>query len=176
MTLSIQDEALKEFLVESAEGLDQIEREFVELEADPSARHRLAAIFRAVHTVKGMAATMGYARVADLAHRAETLLDALRRGSAPVTDDILQLMFRTVDLLEKSVELSVVGREGELDVAAVAAELEKASARLAPDLKIQRALNLDGGSSSAFWFAGERGVVSIPEQKTVRDFVAVVAR
>jgi exopolysaccharide biosynthesis protein len=51
-----------------------------------------------------------------------------------------------------------------------------ATARLAPDLKIQRALNLDGGSSSAFWFAGERGVVSIPEQKTVRDFVVVVPK
>ena len=51
-----------------------------------------------------------------------------------------------------------------------------ATARLAPDLKVQRALNLDGGSSSAFWFAGERGVFSIPEQKTVRDFVAVVPK
>ena len=51
-----------------------------------------------------------------------------------------------------------------------------ATARLAPDLKIQRALNLDGGSSSAFWFAGERGVVSIPEQKTVRDFVVIVPK
>ena len=51
-----------------------------------------------------------------------------------------------------------------------------ATARLTPDLKVQRALNLDGGSSSAFWFAGERGVVSIPEQKTVRDFVVVVPK
>ncbi|MFN2622598.1 MAG: phosphodiester glycosidase family protein, partial [Chthoniobacterales bacterium] len=40
-----------------------------------------------------------------------------------------------------------------------------------PELKTQRALNLDGGSSSAFWFAGERGVFSISEQKTVRNFV-----
>ena len=44
---------------------------------------------------------------------------------------------------------------------------------LAPNLKVQRALNLDGGSSSAFWFAGERGPSSISEQKTVRNFVAV---
>jgi hypothetical protein len=51
-----------------------------------------------------------------------------------------------------------------------------ATARLTPDLKVQRALNLDGGSSSAFWFAGERGVFSIPEQKTVRDFVMVVPK
>ncbi|MEY2498591.1 MAG: hypothetical protein QOD12_2147 [Verrucomicrobiota bacterium] len=47
---------------------------------------------------------------------------------------------------------------------------------LAPDLKVQRALNLDGGSSSAFWFAGERGPFSISEQKTVRDFVAVAPK
>ena len=47
---------------------------------------------------------------------------------------------------------------------------------LAPGLKLQRALNLDGGSSSAFWFAGERGRFSIAEQKTVRDFVGVVPK
>jgi uncharacterized protein YigE (DUF2233 family) len=51
-----------------------------------------------------------------------------------------------------------------------------ATPKMAPDLKVQRALNLDGGSSSAFWFAGERGPVSISEQKTVRDFVVVVPK
>jgi exopolysaccharide biosynthesis protein len=60
------------------------------------------------------------------------------------------------------------------------AELSKMLATappLAEDLKIERALNLDGGSSSGFWFARENGsAFSIPEQKTVRDFVAVVPR
>jgi uncharacterized protein YigE (DUF2233 family) len=51
-----------------------------------------------------------------------------------------------------------------------------ATPTLAPELRVQRALNLDGGSSSAFWFAGERSPFSIPEQKTVRDFVAVVPK
>jgi len=52
-----------------------------------------------------------------------------------------------------------------------------ATTRLADDLKIQRALNLDGGSSSAFWFARESGsAFSIREQKPVRDFVAVVPK
>lgn len=41
---------------------------------------------------------------------------------------------------------------------------------------VQRALNLDGGSSSAFWFAGEDGVFSISEQKTVRDFVVIAPK
>jgi two-component system chemotaxis sensor kinase CheA len=120
------------FLAESREHLSACNQLLLEWERDPTAREPVSGIFRAVHTVKGMAATMGYARVADLAHRAENLLDALRRSSTAVTDDLVQLMFRTVDLLEKSVELSVVGREGELDVSAVAAELEQASGRVAP--------------------------------------------
>jgi Phosphodiester glycosidase len=51
-----------------------------------------------------------------------------------------------------------------------------ATTRLADDFKIERALNLDGGSSSAFWVARESSAFSIPEQKTVRDFVGVVAK
>jgi hypothetical protein len=52
-----------------------------------------------------------------------------------------------------------------------------ATAPVAADSKIRRAMNLDGGSSSAFWFARENGSpFSIPGQKTVRDFVAVVPK
>jgi exopolysaccharide biosynthesis protein len=51
-----------------------------------------------------------------------------------------------------------------------------ATPRLVPEIKVQRALNLDGGSSSAFWFAGENGVFSIGEQKTVRNFVIVTPK
>jgi hypothetical protein len=51
-----------------------------------------------------------------------------------------------------------------------------ATSGIAPDLKVQRALNLDGGSSSAFWFAGEREPFSISEQKTVRNFLGVVSK
>jgi len=50
------------------------------------------------------------------------------------------------------------------------------TAPLADDFKINRALNLDGGSSSAFWFKRSGSVYFIPEQKAVRDFVGVVAR
>jgi exopolysaccharide biosynthesis protein len=59
------------------------------------------------------------------------------------------------------------------------AELAKilATTSLAEDLKIERALNLDGGSSSAFWFARENGsAFSISEQKPVRDFVGIVPK
>jgi hypothetical protein len=59
------------------------------------------------------------------------------------------------------------------------AELSKilATTSFAEDLRIERALNLDGGSSTGFWFARENGSsFSIPEQKPVRDFVGVVAK
>jgi hypothetical protein len=52
-----------------------------------------------------------------------------------------------------------------------------ATAPIAADAKIRRAMNLDGGSSSAFWFAREDGsVYSIPGRKPVRDFVGVVPK
>ena len=70
---------------------------------------------------------------------------------------------------------ALLGICSEISLAELAAIL--ATTRLADDLKIQRALNLDGGSSSAFWFARENGsAFSIREQKPVRDFVAVVPR
>ena len=70
---------------------------------------------------------------------------------------------------------SVLGTCSEVSLAELAAILT--TTRLADDLKIRRALNLDGGSSSAFWFARENGsAFSIREQKPVRDFVGVVPK
>lgn len=51
-----------------------------------------------------------------------------------------------------------------------------ANAGVPRGMKVESALNLDGGSSSAFWFAGRKGVFSRPESKTVRDFIAIVPR
>jgi hypothetical protein len=59
---------------------------------------------------------------------------------------------------------------------ATLAELAQILAGRIGDFKIQRALNLDGGSSSAFWFNGETGVIYYAEQKTVRDFVGIVPK
>ncbi len=120
------------FLAESREHLSACNHLLLEWERHPTAAEPIGGIFRAVHTVKGMAATMGYARVAELAHRMENLLDHLRRGTRGVGDDVLQLLFRSADALEKAINLSVVGREREADVAGVAAELDAAAARLTP--------------------------------------------
>ena len=69
---------------------------------------------------------------------------------------------------------AAIGYSSYVTLAELAAILT--SPALAPDFRIQRALNLDGGSSSAFWFAGENGAFSIKEHKTVRDYLAIVAK
>jgi two-component system chemotaxis sensor kinase CheA len=117
------------FLAESREHLSACNQLLLEWERRPTSPEPVGGIFRAVHTVKGMAATMGYARVADLAHKMENLLDHLRRGGRPPTDATLQLLFRATDALEKAVALAVTGRDRESDVAALVAELDRAAAR-----------------------------------------------
>ena len=118
------------FLAESREHLSACNQLLLEWERAPASPAPVGGLFRAVHTVKGMAATMGYARVTDVAHRTENLLDLLRRGSQPATDELLQLLFRARDSLEQAVELSVVGREDEIDVTEILADLDGAAAAL----------------------------------------------
>jgi two-component system chemotaxis sensor kinase CheA len=120
------------FLAESREHLGACNQLLLEWERNPQATEPVGGIFRAVHTVKGMAATMGYARVADLSHRMENLLDLLRRGGRKPTDDLLQLLFRATDALEHAIDLSVTGKDRTADVAAIGAELDAAAQRLAP--------------------------------------------
>src|SRR5216110_570916 len=112
------------FLAESREHLSACNQLLLEWERRPSSPEPVSGIFRAVHTVKGMAATMGYGRVADLAHRMENLLDHLRRGGRAPADEIIQLLFRATDALEKAVELAVTGRERDADLSAILADID----------------------------------------------------
>ena len=68
------------FLTESREHLLACNRSLLEWERAPASPEPVDRLFRAIHTIKGMAATMGYAAVARLAHGAENLLDALRHS------------------------------------------------------------------------------------------------
>jgi two-component system, chemotaxis family, sensor kinase CheA len=117
------------FLAESREHVSACNHLLLEWERTPTSAEPVGGIFRAVHTVKGMAATMGYARVADLAHRMENLLDRLRKTRGAPGGDLLQLLFRATDLLERAIGLAVQGRERDIDVAPLGAELDAAAKR-----------------------------------------------
>ncbi len=70
------------FVSESREHLQSCNQLLLAWERDPEATAPVDGLFRAVHSLKGMAATMGFAPLAELAHRAENLLDAVRGGRA----------------------------------------------------------------------------------------------
>ena len=67
------------FQSESREQLSTMNEELLALERAPTASEPVSAVFRAVHTMKGMSATMGYATVTALAHELESLLDRVRQ-------------------------------------------------------------------------------------------------
>jgi two-component system chemotaxis sensor kinase CheA len=119
------------FLAESREHLSACNQLLLEWERNPASPEPVGGLFRAVHTIKGMAATMGYGRVADLSHRMENLLDHLRRSGRAPADEIIQMLFRATDALEKAVGLAVAGREREADLA-VLAEIDRAALQAKP--------------------------------------------
>ncbi len=90
------DDLVQEFLVESRDNLDRLDQDFVALERDPRDRERLAAVFRAIHTIKGVSGFLNFPRLQALCHSGETLLSRLRDGAlaldAPITDALLTLV------------------------------------------------------------------------------------
>lgn len=105
------------FLTESREHLSAINHSLLALEKSAGDVEAIGAIFRAVHTVKGMSATMGYSAVAELSHELETLLDRVRKGERKITPSVMDALFAAADALEASIELAVAGRAEEADLA-----------------------------------------------------------
>ena len=118
------------FLAESRDQLGTLNRVLLEWERQPDATEPVTVIFRAVHTLKGMAASMGFHAVADLAHQAENVFDLLRRGETAPSEELFELLFRTADVLERAVEEAVAGREAEVDTRGVGQALDDAAAQL----------------------------------------------
>lgn len=87
------------FIEESVEGLDTIEQGLLDLEKTDDAVETVNDIFRAAHSVKGGAATFGYAEISQFTHLMETLLDRLRNEEMDITPQLIQLFLQTVDCL-----------------------------------------------------------------------------
>jgi two-component system, chemotaxis family, sensor kinase CheA len=127
------------FRTETRDHLTTLNRLLLEWEQRPEDAEPVAGIFRAVHTIKGMAATMGYARVADLAHRAETVLDLLRASGRPVSDAEVELLFRVTDALEALVEATADGRDGDVDITPILTDLDQTAGQREPPDQAGRA-------------------------------------
>jgi len=126
------------FLAESREHLNLCNQLLLQWEREPKATEAVGGLFRAIHSIKGMGATMEYREVADLAHRLEHLLDALRHGRVKPGPATFELLFRAVDALGVMVERSPSRTASPADPALVS-ELEAAVATEAPPEPVERA-------------------------------------
>jgi len=138
------------FLTESRENVSAVNTALLDLERDtagPGASAAVDTIFRAVHTIKGMGATMGYAIVAELAHELETVLDRIRHNDLLIDADIMDLLFHAADVLESAVEAAVAGRDGEVVAEELVAQLRDLGATDAETSSEWTAASPSGGGT-----------------------------
>ena len=116
------------FLEESREHLQSLNDGLLSLENDPGDLSVLNEIFRNAHTLKGMSATMGYNKIAELTHEMEDVLDLLRKEQLKINEDIIDTIFKCVDSLQEMIE-SVGNGEAEdvVDVSDLVAKLSSIS-------------------------------------------------
>lgn len=107
---------LEMFIEESKEHLQACSEHLLELEKNPENLTIVGEIFRSAHTLKGMSATMGYEDLADLTHKMENVLDAIRNEKIKVSPEILDVVFESVDHLEEMVYDIADGGDGKRNV------------------------------------------------------------
>ena len=120
------DEIVKEFLVESHENLDRLDRDLVALEKQPSDREILASIFRTIHTIKGTSGFLAFGKLEAVTHVGENLLAKLRDGQLKLHPELTTALLAMVDAVRQmlaSIEAS--GNEGERDDQALIATLTR---------------------------------------------------
>lgn len=116
---------LEMFIDESKEHLQACSEHLLELEKNPQDLAIVGEIFRSAHTLKGMSATMGFEDLADLTHKMENVLDAIRNDKIKVTPEILDVVFESVDHLEEMVQDIASGGDGKRNVQATVEMLKR---------------------------------------------------
>ncbi|MBN9120343.1 MAG: chemotaxis protein CheA, partial [Planctomycetes bacterium] len=120
------DPSLKDFLAESAENLDRLDRDFVTLEQDPRDRARLASVFRTIHTIKGTCGFFGLSKLESVTHVGENLLSRLRDGELLLTPESTTALLAMVDAVRAMLaHIAETGCEGAADYSAIVATLTR---------------------------------------------------
>ncbi|MEZ6132898.1 MAG: chemotaxis protein CheW [Planctomycetaceae bacterium] len=120
------DEVISEFLVESYESLDQLDRDLMALEDAPDDRARLGSIFRTVHTIKGTSGFLALPKLERVAHVGENLLVPLRDGTLSLNNAIADGLLGMVDAIRAILgKVEADGTEGDEEYAQLIARLEQ---------------------------------------------------
>ena len=113
------------FLEESMDNLQTLNEALLYLEQNPDDVDKLNEIFRVAHTIKGMAATMGFSDIAELTHKMEDVLSKFREGKLKVTEYVVTILFECLDTLEKMVNNIEKGNDEDIEIKTVMASLDK---------------------------------------------------
>ncbi len=98
--IELDEEILKDFLVESKENIEQLDEKFVELEQDPTDKELLSAIFRIMHTLKGTSGFFGFTTLQAISHAAEDILAKLRDGVVSADQQIIDILLKATDYIK----------------------------------------------------------------------------
>lgn len=128
MNVVTQDRYVELFRVESREHLAELDATLMAFEQDADGKH-IANLFRNTHTIKGMAAAMGYGAVERMAHAIEALLDDVRGGRVIAHTELTSLLFQSTDVLHQCVENAIAATVDQHDgndqvLASMVAQLE----------------------------------------------------
>jgi len=91
------------FSEEAEEGLVRMEQALVALEEQPDDSEALQTVFRVAHTLKGSAACLGFADLAEMTHGLEGVLDRLRSGQVALSREVVDALLESVDVLREMV-------------------------------------------------------------------------
>jgi two-component system chemotaxis sensor kinase CheA len=124
------DALVHEFLVESYENLDRLDRALVDLEKDPHDAENLASIFRTVHTIKGTCGFLGFGKLESVSHIGENLLSRLRDAELVLDGEITTGLLAMVDAIRHIMaSIEERGVEDDVDYTPLIAELTRLNAR-----------------------------------------------
>jgi two-component system chemotaxis sensor kinase CheA len=140
------DEIVQEFLVESHENLDQLDRDLIALEQDPNSRERLSSIFRTIHTIKGTSGFLAFAKLEKVTHVGESVLSRLRDGKLALTPEMTTALLEMVDAVRAILaSIERTGLEGDVDHSALIEKLTTLQDGPAPDPSEQAPREVDDG-------------------------------
>src|SRR5579872_6206353 len=107
---------VQDFLVESYENLDRLDRDLVGLEKNPQDKDALAGVFRTIHTIKGTCGFLGFNKLEKVAHVGENLLTRLRDGQLTLNPEITTALLSMVDAIRQMLqEIKSTGQDGDVD-------------------------------------------------------------
>jgi two-component system chemotaxis sensor kinase CheA len=145
------------FVAESREHLEQLNLAIVRLEENPKDRPTVEEIFRIAHSLKGMSATMGFSRIAELTHEMEDVFELLRQRTNGLPAEAIDTVFACLDALSAAVEAIEVDGQESLDPAPVVARLRSLVRPRTPEQEMARVGIADPLDHAAVIAAQEAG-------------------